>query len=472
MVDKIVLLSLDTLRSDGLASDPSPLWPGKYPRLRRGRSTSLLDELIGRSAYFPHCISAAPYTSASHASFFTGLWPLHHGVFEIFNRRLARDTIFSAGKKLGYETVLKVDFPVILGRHLGFDRDIDRYLVEEDEVFLDYVEAADRVVACAHFGGIHIPYGFHNLRFGGPTYRQRVKELEDEIGAPYEPPGDQLVETYRDPADLDLLHRYKRVVQHYYAGGDYDKLFGLYLEGIDHFLHERFEAFLARLLDICRRSNALLVVFADHGEEYDADSYGHHNSLSEGVLRVPLIIHAPDVRPAVHDTRIRSIDLVPTLLDRLGHPGLLGPLDGESLHGSVWGDAGYPARMCIAQAYTSDTAEFVAHQAQMLRHGMHEATLRHVLYKEAVYLGAHKLVRQNYEYSEAGGIYGLRESPRPDRLFEQDADGRWQATRDTVPAGALLQALERYNGSAGTACDSIRVESSVRRSLQDMGYRI
>lgn len=471
MYDKIILVSLDTFRSDAMPSDPSPLWPGKYP-IENRVARSGLDDLVSRAAFFPNCISAAPYTSASHGSFFTGLWPHHHGVYEFFNRGLARDTLFTAGRKLGYQTVFKVDFPIILGKHLGFDRDIDHYMVEEDELFLDAVEASDRVMAFAHFGGVHIPYGFHNLRFGGSHYRRRVSQLEDEIGLPYEPPGDQLVETYRDAEDLDLLHRYKRVVQHHYAGGNYSKLFDMYLEGANHFLQNRFEAFLHRLLSLASEAKTLVVIFADHGEEYDADSYGHHNSLNEGVLRVPVMFFGADVRPGTRLPRIRSIDVVPTLLARMGQPDLLGTLDGKSLADNVWGDSTYPERLCLAQAYTSDTAEFVAHQARMLRSGVHTETLQHVLYKEAVYVGQHKLVRQNYEYTEAGGIFGLSESKRPDQFFRQDdSTSAWHAVDAPAQADVLRKELDDYNRSL-THSPAIKVAPEVRGSLRNMGYRI
>lgn len=135
MYDKVIFVSLDTFRSDMMVSNPFPLWPEKYSIGSRPAS-SMLDDITARAAYFPNCISAAPYTSASHATFFTGLWPHHHGVYEFFNRGLARDTVFTLGRRLGYKTVFKVDFPIILGHHLGFDRDIDHYMVEEDEPFL------------------------------------------------------------------------------------------------------------------------------------------------------------------------------------------------------------------------------------------------------------------------------------------------------------------------------------------------
>lgn len=471
MIKKVILVSLDTLRSDGLLSDPQPLWPARYKVAPRLLETSL-DDWISHGSYFPNCISAAPYTSASHASFFTGLWPRHHGVYEFFNRSLVCDTIFSAAKRLGYSTIWKVDFPIILGHHLGLTRDVDSYLVEDDDVFLDQVESADQVFAFAHFGGIHIPYGFHNLRFGGEHYRRRVEELEGEIDLIPDLPGDQLVETYRDTEDLALLYRYKRVVQHHYERAGYDKLFAMYLDGIEHFMLNRFEGFLKRLKKIADESDSLVIFFADHGEEYDADSYGHHNSLNEGVLRVPVIFCGRDVPAAIHRQRIRSIDLAPTLLDMLGSSNALGTLDGQTIAGTIFRDEPLVSRLCLSQAYTCDTAEFVAHQAQMLRSGTHRPTLRHVLYKEAVYLGNEKLVRQHFRYASAGGIFDLESCPRSDRFYIQDQpNSTWREEKHVPAPKRLGDILDSYNQEAEVG-SPIDVSEPIREMLGNMGYRI
>jgi choline-sulfatase len=469
--DKIVFVSLDTLRSDALLSNPNPLWPEKYRSSRKLRE-SALDLDLREAAYFHNCISAAPYTSASHAAFFTGVWPRNNGVYEFFNRPLVTETIFTAGKKMGYRTAWKVDFPLILGPHLGLNRDVDHYLVEDDDVLIDCVQASDRVMAFAHFGSPHIPYGFHNLRFGGRRYSDRVKALEEEAGIEKQTPGDQLVETYRDPADLELLFRYKNVVQHHYERAQYDRLFDLYLEGVDYFLHDRFERFWNRLKSALHGSSWLIVVFADHGEEYDADSYGHHNSLNDGVLRVPLAFMGHDICAATHSKRIRSIDMVPSILDRLGANNLLGELDGSSLASSIWDTAEFPVRPCIAQAYTSDTSEFVAHQQQMLRTGRHAPTLKHVLYKEAVYRGNHKLTRQAFRYAGGGGIFGLEACSSPDRLFEQSGSaGAWVHREELEDEEELRAILAAYNRGSRDL-PPIDVSPGVRESLRDMGYRI
>jgi arylsulfatase A-like enzyme len=70
--------------------------------------------------------------------------------------------------------------------------------------------------------------------------------------------------------------------------------------------------------------NTLLVVTADHGEEFfEHGRKGHNKSLFEEVLRVPLIVHWPGRVAAgrVETTQVQIIDLLPTLATAAGAPG-------------------------------------------------------------------------------------------------------------------------------------------------------
>jgi hypothetical protein len=470
--DAVVLISLDTLRADAVGASPLSLWPAHYgleghPRPR----TEGLDRLAREGAFFANAVAAAPYTSASHGTFFTGRWPLRHGAHEFFNRALSVPTVFTYARALGWRTALKTDFPIILGRHLGFDRDVDHYLVEDDAGFLELARRTRPFLGVAHFGGLHIPYGFHNLRFGGDDYRRTVEALEAEVDEGFHVPGDQLVETYRSEDDLALLLRYKRVVEYHYSRGHYARLFGLYLEGVERFMRRRFEPFLEELTEALRGSRSLLVVFGDHGEEYDADSYGHHNSLSEGVVRVPVIFHGEGVVPALHTERVRTVDVLPTLLERLLPDGAP-ELDGVSLARSVWGGEPYPPRRAFCQAYTSDTAEFVAFQKRLLAEGARPGPLRHVRYKEAVYDGPFKLTRQDFHYTGAGGIFGLQPCERRTRCERFDGQQRPRPWSDAVVERELGAQLDAYNALGTAAGSPVELSDELRRQLRAMGYRI
>jgi hypothetical protein len=447
MYDHIVLISLDTLRSDCVAANPYKLWPAKH-RVGDGPATPRLDALAAGGAFFPNCVTAAPYTSAAHATIFTGRWPLRHGLYEAFNRKLRSQTLFSRAKARGYDTFLKVDFPIILGPHLGFDRDIDRYLVEDDDAIVDLIAGSRRSVSCAHFGGLHIPYGFHNLKFGGEAYESKVAELERRFPDDGDTPVDRLVESYRESRDLELLVRYKRIVQLLYNRAAYDELFALYLEGISFFLAHRFHHFLDRLLDALAGKRFLLVLFGDHGEEYDRESYGHFNSLAEGVIRVPLIFFGDGVVPARHDGRVRTVDIAPTLLEALGDSSAFRRrLDGVSLGEAVWGDRAYADRAAFAQAYIPETARFVRYQQRLLSTG-HKGRLEHFLFQEAAYDtadAAWKLTRQNYRYGPALAFGGIEPSEPQRKLERIDGHLELAPASDPVMEARLAGMLDEYN---------------------------
>ncbi|WP_164557890.1 sulfatase-like hydrolase/transferase [Massilia atriviolacea] len=417
MYDHIVLLSIDTLRSDCIGRNPLKLWPSKYPNLR-APDTSVLDELVDQGAFFANCVSAAPYTSASHASILNGKWPLRHGVFEFFNRKLTGDTLFTRAQRAGYRTILKSDFPLILGPTLGFDRGIDEFIVESDSAYLDALGQSERSVSLAHFGGVHVPYGFHNLHYGGDAYRNKLAELEQQIGAAGSLPKDQLFETLRDEEDMQYLMRYKRIIQELWKAGRAEDIFGLYLGGIEHFLRHRFTAFIDQLKRRLEGKRWLIVLFGDHGEEYDEHSFGHFNSVAEGVLRVPLLFIGADVAPAIHTERVRTVDILPTILDLNGDKHIRRlAVDGISLASTVRERTAYASRCGYAQAYVADTARFVKFQQRMMANGKKQGHLPHLLFKEAVWEGEHKLSRTVADFEQyLGGMAPIEPVNRLERF--------------------------------------------------------
>jgi hypothetical protein len=78
-------------------------------------------------------------------------------------------------------------------------------------------------------------------------------------------------------------------------------------------------------------ANAAVVVTADHGEAFGQHNTPHHNTtLYEELLRVPLMIRAPGARPRRVMEPVSLVDLGPTVLDLMGVP-TPGSFMGESL---------------------------------------------------------------------------------------------------------------------------------------------
>jgi arylsulfatase A-like enzyme len=465
MYDVIVLISVDTLRADAIGCHPLPLWQQEYS-LTRALHTPALDELAGQGAFFTNTITPAPYTSASHASLLTGQWPVHHGAREFLGRPLTASTIFTTARQMGFRTILKTDFPVMVGSHLGFDRDIDRYLVEDDDAFIDEIAGAARACALLHFGAVHIPYGFHNSRFGGEAYRDKVAALEAEVGPALRAyPADVLNETYRSREDLELLMRYKRSVIALYADRQYRRLFELYLEGVEHFCKTRFAAVLERLLQATANKRRLIVLFGDHGETYNETSYGHFNSVEEGVLRVPLVFWGDDVRAGMFTERVRTIDLLPTVLDLAGWRGTT-KLDGESLLPAIQGQAALAPRRAHAEAFVARAGQAQQTQTQVLGGGDGAVDrVDHVLYREAVYDGPWKLSRRNY----VAGTENRDPVPCDPELALARFDDQLRPQLATEPA-ATARLLTLLGDHGRAAQPSTAIPSALRHHLQNHGY--
>ena len=84
--------------------------------------------------------------------------------------------------------------------------------------------------------------------------------------------------------------------------------------------------------------NDVLMLFADHGEEFwDHGGFEHGHSTFDELLRVPLVIRAPGVPAGTIDTRVSLLDLTPTILD-LVDIDPEEPPDGRSLVPLAQGD--------------------------------------------------------------------------------------------------------------------------------------
>lgn len=467
--EHVVLISLDTLRSDGIAANPLRLWEHEHPTLRAPR-TRVLDDLAAECAFFANAISAAPYTSASHATYFTGKWPLHHGVFEFFNRKLTSRTIFRIARQLGYRTIFKSDFPIILGDFLGFTTDVDDFLVEDDDGYLATLDPSVPTVSFVHFAGLHTPYGFHNLAYGGEAYRAKVAELEAVTGSNEEDwTANHLIETFLDPDDRAILLRYKRSVQFLYQARRYADIFQLYLDGIEHFLERRFAPFLARLRERLARRRTLFVLFGDHGEEYDDASFAHFNSIAEGVLRVPVLVFGDDIRPGVYLDRMRTVDVLPTIVD-LALPTSKRGMDGVSLAATVLDGAPYEVRDAFAQAHTSETDELLSFQRRAIESGRKVGALAHHCAAEAVYRGDLKLSRTNVRYVDDGGHWQFARGSSV-RLERLGRDGVPQTLTDRRPIARLSAMLDLYNTRV-TRSPRVAATAAMREDLRANGYPV
>ena len=459
----IILVSIDTLRADCIQASPrANAFRNKY-NIHISLKTDPLDKVVKAGTYYNNCFSAAPYTSASHAAYFTGLWPRHNGIYEFFNRKLIAPTIFEHAKKQGYITIFQTDFPVILGKYLGFTTGIDHYFIEDEKRAYQtlFKNRQNKTISFFHFAGVHYPYGFHTLKFGGEDYIRKVKLLEKKYNVPRlekQRLDDVLDETFRDTKDTELLLRYKYIVQKLYAEAKYGDLFELYVEGINYFMEHRFKQFIKNITNFADNTNAVLFLFADHGEEWDAYSEGHHNSLSDNVLRVPLVVYGKNIRSRIENRLVRSIDVAPTIMELLPNNAKKIKMDGRPLD-IFHARASARKIYALAQVWMSIATkrQIAAYQQITMKKGKATKPLNTYLFAEIIRTIEEKVA---FYYDKRGSI--LKEEKVVNRKKSRNAN-----------ILRLKKILKDYNSrKQKKALKLSSIEAQIRNELINLGYNI
>jgi arylsulfatase A-like enzyme len=258
----------------------------------------------------------------------------------------------------------------------------------------------------------------------------------------------------------------------FYRHHDYDRLMELYLEGVNFFMRHRFEPFLERLLAIAEALNSLVVVFGDHGEEYDEESRGHYDSVNEGVVRTPMILYGFGIEPLQTDEIVRSIDLAPTLYDLQGWPNPV-QTDGRSLAEMLHSRSVVreTERIAFAQTYVSDVREFLDVQKRTIAGETGPIHLRHVLYKERAWRGRDRVTRQFHAYEDRLAFRNLGPIEPVDESASLDADGCYRPSE--APNAELLASLTAYNrGRRRASAAQSSATAEVRQHLRAMGYKL
>ncbi len=301
----VVLISVDTLRADHLS-----VYGYERPTSPR------IDAWARRfAAVFRHAVAQAPWTLPSHSSMLTGLDALRHGVNHPF--RAAPEALETLAERLreeGYFTAAITGGGWLhpsYGLAQGFDR--YRYWLGGggDAELETHAEVAGRwldELREPFFLFLHT-YAVHDFTRGpGP--------------APDEDP------------------RSHRVRQYDLAVSRMDELVGRILERVAASpLHGR----------------TIVALTSDHGEDLGEDGVYGHGSLRDQTLLVPLLLELPGGRGAgaVIDDQVRSVDLVPTLLDLAGAE-VPADLDGVSLVALLErGDGAPRAAPPVAASYFS-----------------------------------------------------------------------------------------------------------------------
>ncbi|XGI82750.1 sulfatase [Halorutilales archaeon Cl-col2-1] len=278
-------------------------------------------------SYYDTCITQASFTSPSHTSMLSGLYPFNHGVRWLVNYETNSQLLQEILSENGFNTAAFIGgFPLPTGNiSKGFDLYDDVNTITDEWEGRQEFGPANILVNRAvdwlkdHQGEDNFVFlHFFDLHF---TFRS-------EFGK-------------RDPPDFDDQHVYENVEQ--YIGRQQQR----YYDEADEIGRQ------LELLDDLIEIDTF-VITGDHGSKMpyehgypwvynqEGDRVGSHfrgADVYDNTVRVPLILDGDAFSDKTVHKQVRSIDIVPTLLDALDLE--IPDVDGHSLLANESSDRAY-----------------------------------------------------------------------------------------------------------------------------------
>jgi len=324
----VVLIVLDTLRADHLGAYGAP-----------HDASPSFDALAAQATLFEHCFAQAAWTVPSHASLFTGLYPVSHGASFEHARRLDdrfqtlaewlgesgyRTAAFVANPHLalanldqGFELYRELAGPFsalmlrrplsVLGAPARWTDEGGAQAVREIETFLSSYGEQSGAAPLFLFVNLLEPHWRHL-----PPYLERRDALAASGGylagtlasMRFYGPLAMARGGLDDPADLAALRA---------------------LYGAEILYQDRLLGQLVELLEThLELDRTLLLVTADHGENLgEGGRFDHVFALNDHLIRVPMLIRYPPRFDAGARRRelCQLVDIPATVRDVLGHTG-------------------------------------------------------------------------------------------------------------------------------------------------------
>jgi arylsulfatase A-like enzyme len=286
--------------SDALRTDHLGCYGARYV------NTRTIDELAAGGVRYSHAISAAPWTAPSTTSIVTGMYAHHHGYLH-WDATLdpSIETWFRAFSAHGYE--------------------VASFVFDTNYLFKDLPEA--------------------NVRGTSETLAGAFEFIRVNRGTPFF----LYVHNWATHMPYDIVHADRKdwlaAKQEVIDGIQSDSASALesmragYRAAVERQSEVLVASFLEELDALGLRENTVFAFLSDHGESWGErfqakeDVKGvyhmHGAALFDEIVEVRLILSAPGLEPAVVDSQVRSVDLMPTLLELAGLPAR--ETDGESL---------------------------------------------------------------------------------------------------------------------------------------------
>jgi len=298
VIPHVFIYLIDTLRADHLSC---------YGYKRK--TTPFIDEFAKDSIIFKKCFATASWTKPAVASVLTGLYPNIHGAEEREDSLPSEvDTIAEILKSNKYYTIFLTTNGNVTD-DFNFIQGIDTYKFRNDNknsskvinaeffrIINDYPEIINKpIFAYLHTIDPHAPY------------------LVQEPFAKF---------TWEDKSRAKMAFKNSILFKKEHEGlnkEDINYIQSLYDCEIlqnDHYFGE----FIQFLKDKGLYENSMIILVADHGEQFDEHGFLFHGStIYNEEIHVPLVIKFPHSRFSGIESNaiVTQVDIVPTILDYL-----------------------------------------------------------------------------------------------------------------------------------------------------------
>ncbi len=348
--DHVILLSLDTLRRDAV---------GAYRGMQQS-FTPHLDAFARDAVIFEGARAAVPFTQPSHMTMFTGLSPVVHRVTGE-RRKLspAIPTLAELLKAADFSTHgLVVNY--WMKEEFGFGRGFDQYdLHDEATTLAPDLNAAAYEILEANTKRDARTFLFVQYFDAHSDSRETTK-----TPLPYWSPPQYRADLKEDEAIY--CDSKKRCATLFLQFSDYGAvpfsatfLGGLreqYDRGVQY-LDAELGLFFAKLEELGLYDRSLIIVTADHGEEFREHGKFLHSQPYEESIAIPLLIKLPENHSA--GVRVKGLvsteDILPTVLELMKLPA---PRygSGESLLPSIL--TGHTRRELLLSQHKNKKARF------------------------------------------------------------------------------------------------------------------
>jgi len=298
----VLLISLDALRADHLSASG-------YLR----HTTPFLDELAAGGTRFSHASVNTHGTPSSHTTMLSSLYQETHRVWAnpaSGNRRAPSipdevELVQEVFRNAGYTTAA-VTGGGWMSASYGFSRGFDVFSDQGRDADQGAALLIDTLNRAADAGGPIFAF-FH-------TY---------QVHSPYLPPDGYRALYGEFPSTLEptseALRPLVATAARELTPPDFDFLVSQY-DGEIRFLDDCLRTLFRQLGDIGFLDDAVVLVTADHGEEFgDHGGLLHRGTLYDELVRVPFIVWGRGVPAGVVDPALVStVDIAPTLLEAAG----------------------------------------------------------------------------------------------------------------------------------------------------------